>query len=79
MTLVGSFTVIIVICMFALLVLEKFPPVITIFSTPIGYQTNLIVYGPGGYRFKDYIKVGLPLNLIIMATALIIIPLVWKI
>src|SRR5690625_6370757 len=32
------------------------------FSTPIGYQTNLIVYGPGGYTFKDYFKVGLPLR-----------------
>lgn len=40
------------------------------FSTPIGYQTNLIVYGPGGYKFSDYIKLGLPLNLIFMVTVI---------
>lgn len=38
------------------------------FSTPIGYQTNLIVYGPGGYKFSDYLKLGLPLNVIFMVT-----------
>ncbi|MEX0773252.1 MAG: SLC13 family permease [Balneolales bacterium] len=48
------------------------------FSTPIGYQTNLMVYGPGGYKFSDYIKVGLPLNLIVAIIAIILVPLVWN-
>lgn len=47
------------------------------FITPIGYQTNLMVFGPGGYRFIDYIKLGLPLSLIVASIALWIIPIVW--
>lgn len=47
------------------------------FSTPMGYQTNMIVYGPGGYRFRDFVKIGLPLNVIIMVIALLVIPKVW--
>ena len=47
------------------------------FATPIGYQTNLMVYGPGGYRFSDYCRIGIPLDLLICATAVTIIPLVW--
>jgi di/tricarboxylate transporter len=47
------------------------------FATPIGYQTNLMVFGPGGYRFGDYVRFGLPLNLIAMLLALLIIPRVW--
>lgn len=47
------------------------------FSTPIGYQTNLIVFGPGGYRFVDYIKVGLPLNIIYMIVTISIVSWVW--
>lgn len=49
------------------------------FATPIGYQTNLMVYGPGGYRFTDYIRFGLPLNIILGMTALSIIPVIWPI
>jgi di/tricarboxylate transporter len=47
------------------------------FSTPIGYQCNLMVYGPGGYRFSDYIRVGVPLNLLVAAVSLLIVPAVW--
>ena len=43
------------------------------FITPIGYQTNLMVYGPGGYSFKDYMKIGLPLTLIYMITSVTIL------
>jgi di/tricarboxylate transporter len=48
------------------------------FVTPIGYETNLMVYGPGGYRFGDYFRIGLPLNIALSVVALVIIPLVWK-
>jgi di/tricarboxylate transporter len=47
------------------------------FVSPISYQTNLMVYGPGGYRFTDFIRVGLPLNLTLLTCATILIPLVW--
>lgn len=40
------------------------------FATPIGYQTNLIVYGPGGYRFGDFLRIGIPLQLVVAATAI---------
>jgi di/tricarboxylate transporter len=44
------------------------------FATPIGYQTNLMVYGPGGYRFSDYVKVGVPLDLLVMAITVVVAP-----
>lgn len=47
------------------------------FATPIGYQTNTMVYGPGGYRFTDYLKVGIPLNLSVGLLASAVIPLVF--
>jgi di/tricarboxylate transporter len=47
------------------------------FATPIGYQTNTLVYGPGGYRFTDFMKVGIPLNLSIGLLASAVIPLIW--
>jgi di/tricarboxylate transporter len=48
------------------------------FATPIGYQTNLMVYGPGGYRFSDYLRIGVPLDLLIWATTVALSPLIWE-
>jgi di/tricarboxylate transporter len=45
------------------------------FATPFGYQTNLMVYGPGGYKFMDYVKIGLPLDFLIGAVTIILAPL----
>ena len=47
------------------------------FATPIGYQTNLLVYGPGGYRFSDYLKLGIPLNLLVIVGGTILVPIFW--
>ncbi|MCF3972397.1 SLC13 family permease [Paracoccus salsus] len=47
------------------------------FATPIGYQTNTLVYGPGGYRFSDFIRVGLPLNFLMAVVASLVIPIFW--
>ena len=49
------------------------------FCTPIGYQTNLLVQGIGGYRFTDYVKAGLPLNIIVFIISVFIIPMIWPI
>jgi di/tricarboxylate transporter len=47
------------------------------FATPIGYQTNLLVYTPGRYRFSDYIKLGMPLNLMVVVLSTLLIPVFW--
>jgi di/tricarboxylate transporter len=47
------------------------------FATPIGYQTNLMVMGPGGYRFSDFLRVGLPLSILVWLTAVLVIPIFW--
>lgn len=47
------------------------------FATPIGYQTNTMVYGPGGYRFSDYMRIGIPLNIVTGVTACLAIPVFW--
>ena len=47
------------------------------FLTPIGYQTNTMVYGPGGYRFGDYARLGLPLTVLVVAAIMIFVPLFW--
>ncbi len=47
------------------------------FATPIGYQTNMMVFGPGGYRFSDYLKIGVPMNLLMLLAASALIPFIW--
>jgi di/tricarboxylate transporter len=47
------------------------------FATPIGYQTNMLVYGPGGYKFTDFMRAGIPLNLSIGLLASLVIPIIW--
>jgi len=47
------------------------------FAMPIGYQTSLMIYGPGGYRFRDFILMGIPLDLILAVLALLLIPYFW--
>jgi len=48
------------------------------FATPIGYQTNLLVYAPGGYRFTDYLKLGIPLNIFVVILSSLFIPIFWS-
>lgn len=47
------------------------------FATPIGYQTNMMVYGPGGYKFLDFTRIGLPLNIITWLVVSALIPIIW--
>lgn len=47
------------------------------FAMPTGYQCNLMVYGPGGYRSSDYLRAGIPLDLLYLAVSMVVIPLVW--
>ncbi len=48
------------------------------FATPIGYQTNLMVYAPGGYKFSDYLKVGIPLDILIGIVTVLMLPLIYN-
>ena len=49
----------------------------TCFATPIGYQTNLMVYGPGNYHFSDFMKIGLPLTIMVGITTVLVVPVIW--
>ena len=47
------------------------------FLTPVGYQTNTMVYGPGGYRYRDYVRLGLPMSATIVTLVVLLVPVVW--
>ena len=47
------------------------------FATPLGYQTNMMVFGPGGYRFSDFVKVGLPMNVLVGVVTVAVIAVVY--
>ena len=47
------------------------------FISPMGYQTNLMVYGPGGYKFADFVKIGIPLTVVVGIITIILVPIVW--
>jgi di/tricarboxylate transporter len=47
------------------------------FLTPVGYQTNTMVYGPGGYRFLDYLRLGMPMSILVLLTVGLIVPAIW--
>jgi di/tricarboxylate transporter len=47
------------------------------FMTPISHPANVMVMGPGGYRFADYLRLGFPLTLIVMATVMLVLPVFW--
>jgi len=49
----------------------------TAFALPMGYQTHMMVYGPGGFKFSDFLRVGIPLNIICWITACLLIPVIW--
>jgi len=47
------------------------------FISPMGYQTNLMVYGPGGYKFTDFVKIGIPMSIVVGIITIILAPVVW--
>lgn len=74
----------IVLAVTASLDLNAVPYVVTVmlaasasFATPLGYQTNLMVYGPGGYHFSDFLRMGLLMNISVGITTVLVVPLIW--
>jgi di/tricarboxylate transporter len=49
------------------------------FLSPVSHPANVLIMGPGGYRFSDYLKVGLPLTLVVLLVTLVVLPLVWPV
>jgi di/tricarboxylate transporter len=48
------------------------------FITPLGHPVNILVMGPGGYRFRDYVKIGLPLTLLLSVLIIVLLPFIWS-
>jgi di/tricarboxylate transporter len=49
----------------------------TAFALPMGYQTHMMVYGPGGFKFSDFLRIGIPLNIICWVVSCLLIPVIW--
>jgi di/tricarboxylate transporter len=47
------------------------------FATPLGYQTHLMVFGPGGYHFRDYLRIGIPLDILFLVLTVLLVPFIW--
>jgi di/tricarboxylate transporter len=52
---------------------------VTSFFTPIGHHGNLLIYGPGGYQFADFLRVGIPLTLVVSIIVVIMAPMIWPV
>ena len=70
--ILGALVILIVLASMAIAVAAS-----AAFLTPIGYQTNTMIYGPGGYRFSDYFRLGLPVAILTVAMTVWLVPILW--